>query len=105
MVPTPAPPGDSDPPEDEVAGTPAPIHVSTFTHEGRFWDAHLEFVEESPGSDSGRARLCFVPTDRAEDEEPTRTAVIFIEPTHRHAVRAARALGRHNLVALLRSVT
>ena len=99
------PPGASAPPEDEHDGASLQIHLSTFTYEGRFWDVHLEFVEESRDPDSCRARLCFVPTDRADHEEPVRTAVIFIEPSRQHALRAAQALDRFNLVALLRSVT
>ena len=99
------PPGGSAPSEGERSGASPYIHLSTFTHEGRFWDAHLEFVEDSSDPDSCRARLCFVPTDRADHEEPVSTAVIFIEPTRQDALRAAKALDRYNLVALLRSVT
>lgn len=105
MVPMSTPPDGSAPPEDEGADASPLIHLGTFTHEGRFWDAHLEFVEEPRDPDSCRARLCFAPSDRAGHEEPARTAVIFIEPTRRAALRAARALDRYNLVALLRSVT
>ena len=105
MTPASTPPAGSDPPEDEGAVASPGIHLSTFTHEGRFWDAHLEFVRDPPDSESCRARLCFVPSDRAENEEPARTAVIFIEPTRRDALRAAHALHPHNLVAMLRSVT
>ena len=99
------PPGGSTPSEDERTGASPYIHLSTFTHEGRFWDAHLEFIEDTRDPDSCRARLCFVPTDRAEHEEPARTAVIFIEPTRQDALRAAKFLDRYNLVAMLRSVT
>lgn len=105
MVPNSTPPGGSGPPADERTDASLHIHLSTFTHEGRFWDAHLEFVEDSRDPDSCRARLCFVPTDRADHEEPARTAVIFIESTRRKALRAAKALDRYNLVAMLRSVT
>ena len=105
MVPIPTPPGGSLPPEDEHTDPSLHVHISTFTHEGRFWDAHLEFVDDPDNPDSSRARLCFVPTDRADHEEPARTAVIFIEATRQDALRAARALDRYNLVAMLRSVT
>ena len=105
MEPVSTPPGGSGPPEDERTDASRHIHLSTFTHEGRFWDAHLEFVEDPRDPDSCRARLCFVPTDRADHEDPARTAVIFIESTRRKALRAAKALNRYNLVALLRSVT
>ena len=105
MVPMSTPPGGSAPPEDERTDASLHIHLSTFTHEGRFWDAHLEFVEDPRDPDSCRARVRFVPTDRADHEEPARTAVIFIEPTRQDALRAAKALNRYNLVAMLRSVT
>ncbi len=105
MVPVSTTPGGSGPPEGEPVDASVRIHIGTFTHEGRFWDAHLEFAEEPPDPDSCRARLCFVPTDRGDHEEPARTAVIFIERTREDALRAAKALDRYNLVAMLRSVT
>ena len=105
MVQESTPPGGSAPPEDERSKPSLHIHLSTFTHEGRFWDAHLEFVEDPGDPDSCRARLCFVPTDRADHAEPARTAVIFIERTRQDALQAAKALDRYNLVAMLRSVT
>ena len=86
-------------------GSPHPVHVTTFTHEGRFWEVFLEFVEEPEDPDSCRARLRYVPTDRAEQEEAVRTAVIIIEPSRDEAVAAASALDRYHLAALLRSVT
>ncbi len=79
------------------------MHITTFTHEGRFWDVHLEFVEEVQDPDSCRARLCYIPTDQADHEDPVRTAVIIIEPTRDEALHAAGALDRHHLAALLRS--
>ncbi len=105
MVPVSTPPGGSGPPEDAPTDASLHIHLTTFTHEGRFWDAHLEFVEDPRDPDSCRARLRFVPTDRGDHEEPARTAVIFIERSRRDALRAAKALDRYNLVAMLRSVT
>ncbi|MDE2795071.1 MAG: hypothetical protein OXL34_09660 [Gemmatimonadota bacterium] len=105
MVPIPTPPGDSTPPENKRTDASPHVHLSTFTHEGRFWDAHLEFVDDPRDPDSCRARLCFVPTDRGDHEEPARTAVIFIEATRQDTLRAARALDRYNLVAMLRSVS
>lgn len=99
------PPSGFEPARDESAGPPMDLHLTTFTHEGRFWDVHLEFVEEDDDLHSFRARLCFVPADRAEHEEPERTAVVFIEASREEAVRAARALDRHHLAGLLRSVT
>jgi len=105
MVPTSIPPGRFDSTEDDSAGPSMDLHLTTFTHEGRFWEVYLEFVEEPRDPDSARARVCFVPTDQGENEEPVRTAVIIIEPTPEDAVRAARALDRYHLAAMLRSVT
>ena len=105
MAPVSNPPGGSGPPEEERTDASLHIHLSTFTHEGRFWDAHLEFVEDPRDPDSCRARLCFVPTARGDHEEPARTAVVFIERSRKDALRAAKALDRYNLVAMLRSVT
>ena len=105
MESTSTPPGGFEPAGDESAGPSRDLHLTTFTHEGRFWDVHLEFVEEADDPHTVRARLRFAPADRAEHEEPERTAVIFIEPSRREVVRAARALGRHHLAGMLRSVT
>ena len=107
MEPSSIPPGRSDPfddPSDDVNPSMSMgMHITTFIHEGRFWDVHLEFVEEARDLDPSRARLCYVPTDQADHEDPVRTAVIIIEPTRDEALRAAGALDRHHLAALLRS--
>lgn len=105
MVPAPTPPGGSGPPEGEHTDASPDVHLGTFTHEGRFWDAHLEFVDDPGNPDTCRARLRFVPTDRADHEEPARTAIVLIEATRQDTLRAARALDRYHLVAMLRSVT
>ena len=81
------------------------MHITTFTHEGRFWDVHVEFVDEGRASEFCRGRLVYIPTDQADHEEPIRTAVIFIEPSHEEIRQAAMALDRYNLAALLRSVS
>lgn len=81
------------------------LHLTTFTHEGRFWDVYLEFVEDAQWPDSCRARLCYVPTDKTGDVEPARTAVIIIESSYEEALEKARALDRYNLGALLRSAS
>lgn len=108
MTPGSPPPGrphSGTPPEGGEDGTDHGVHLTTFTHEGRFWEVFLEFVEEPGDPESSRARLCFVPTDRAEHEEPVRTAVIIIEPTRQEAHQAALAFDRYHLTGLLRSVT
>ncbi len=107
MEPSSLPPDPSVPPVPSDAGDgPEPgIHITTFTHEGRFWDVHLEFVDEGHATESCRGRLCYIPTDQADHEEPIRTAIIFIEPSYEEVRQAALALDRYNLAALLRSVT
>lgn len=105
MASTSVPPHIPDSSESEDAAVPVHLQITTFTHEGRFWDVYLEFVEDTGDPDSFRACLCFVPTDRAGHEEPRRTAVIIIEPTREKALRAARAFDRYHLAAMLRSVT
>lgn len=86
-------------------GSDGAIHLTTFTHEGRFWEVYLEFVPEPSDPDSWRGRLCYVPTDRADHEEPVRTAVIIIESSREEARAAANAFERYHLAAMLRSVT
>ena len=105
MEPEFTPLADLDNPEDEGADPSQDLHLTTFAHEGRFWDVHVEFVEDPRHPDSCRARLRFVPTDQADEAEPARTAVIIIEPTCEEAMRTAKAFGRHHLAAMLRSVT
>ena len=79
------------------------ILLSTFAHEGRFWDIYLEFVDDPRRPDSARARFCYVPTDKADHEEAVRTAVIVIEQSFEEAVSRARSFDEHQLGALLRS--
>lgn len=87
------------------SGSAENLHLTTFTHGGRFWDVYLEFVQDARRPDSCRARLCYVPTDDSSGQEPARTAVIIIEPTYEEALEKARALDRHSLAAMLRSAT
>ena len=103
--PSPDPPHPGGPPQGGESGPDQGMHVTTFTHEGRFWEVFLELVDDPRDPDSTRGRLCYVPTDRAEHEEPVRTTVIIIERTRHEAFDAARALDRYHLTALLRSVT
>ena len=80
-------------------------HLTTFTYEGRFWDVYMEFVDDPHRPDSCRARLCYVPTDRADHESPARTAVIIIESSYEEALGRARSLDQHQLGSMLRSIT
>lgn len=97
-------PNSGSPPRGGERGSDHGTHVTTIAHEGRFWEVFLEFVDDPRDPDSARARLCYVPTDRAEHEGPVRTTVIIIEPTQHEAYDAARALDRYHLTAMLRSV-
>ncbi len=99
-----APEPGATPPDGEDSSNALGMHLTTFTHEGRFWDVHLEFVADPRIPDSCRARLCYAPSDRVGLEEAVRTAVIIIEPTFEDAERVARGLDRHHHAAMLRSI-
>lgn len=104
---SPPPPGAPIPPprrgareEPEFQGH----HLTTFAHEGRFWDVYLEFVDDPRRPESCRARLCYVPSDQADHEGPARTTVIIIEPSYEEAVSRASSFDQHHLSAMLRSI-
>ncbi len=104
---SPPPPGSPIPASHGGAGSDRSStgqHLTTFTHEGRFWDVYLEFVDDALRPASCRGRLCFVPTDQAGHEEPARTTVIIIEPTYEEAMVRAGGFDQHNLSSMLRSV-
>lgn len=107
MQPKPTPPANSgrasssDPGDSSSPG----LHLTTFTHEGRFWDVFLKVVEDPVDPESCRARLSFLPADRADHEEPVQTAVVIIEPSYQEALEVARGYDRYHLSAMLRSVT
>ncbi len=100
------PSGDSDPggSSREAGGDSLGMHLKTFTHEGRFWDVFFKVVDDPADPDSCRARLGFLPTDRADHEEPVHTAVIIIEPSYEEALEVAQEFDRYHLSAMLRSV-
>jgi len=76
-------------------------HLATLAHEGRIWDAYLDFETDSLRSESYRARLRF---DSPDGGGPLHTAVIIIEASFEQAVASARALDERQLSGLLRSV-
>lgn len=91
----------TEPPE-----SPAPsqgVHLTTISHEGRFWDVYVEFEDDPRRPESYRALLCFSPADRNEGEEPARTGCIIIESSYEEALARARDLEDHQLSGLLRS--
>jgi hypothetical protein len=78
-------------------------HLTTVSHEGRFWDVYLEFDDDPHRPDSFRALLCFSPADRNEGETSVRTATIIIEESYEEACAKARRFQDQQLAALLRS--
>ena len=84
---------------------PAPHgqHLATISHDGRFWDAFVEFEQDPAHAESYRALLCFSPSDLNAGEQPTRTTTIIVESTYEDAIRKARSFEEHPLVGLLRS--
>lgn len=79
-------------------------HLASISHDGRFWDVYLEFEEDMRRSDAYRALLAYSPADRAEGEPVRRTIPVIIEDSYEEAVRRARRLEEHQLVAFLRSL-
>ena len=76
------------------------VHLATLAHEGRIWDAYLEFDDEASTRDY-RARVRF---SSPEADRFYRTTVIIIEPSYEEAVHHARGLEERQMQALLRSV-
>lgn len=97
MTDRPEPPAQQPPPPSQGQ------HVTTISHEGRFWDVYLEFDDDPRRPESYRALLCFSAADRNEGEEPVRTATIIIESSYEEAVAKARHFDDHHLSGLLRS--
>lgn len=79
-------------------------HLATISHDGRFWDVYLEFDDNPRRPDSYRGRLAYSAADRNEGEETLRTTTVILEPSYEEAVRKARNLEDHQLVAFLRSL-
>ena len=79
-------------------------HLASISHDGRFWDVYLEFEDDVRRPDAYRALLAYSPADRAEGEPIRRTIPVIIENSMEEAVRRARRLEEHQLVAFLRSL-
>ena len=77
-------------------------HVSTISHDGRFWDVYLEFTNDPRQPSSYRGLLCFSPADG--DANARRTTTIIIEDSYEDALSKAQTMDEHQLQALLRSV-
>lgn len=78
------------------------LHVATLTHEGRIWDAYLEFDDDPHRPTSYRGRLRFDPADE-ESGLAARTTVLIIEDSYEEAVAKARSFDNRQLQGLLRS--
>ena len=89
--------------QPEGQGQPGALHLTSLTHEGRFWEVMVDFVDDDYDGTTVRASFRFLTTDADQGETTVRTAVIVIEPTYEEAVRAARSYDEHQLAALLRS--
>ncbi len=92
------------------SSSPAPLsngqHLTTISHDGRFWEVYLEFQDDPRLPTSYRALLCFSPTTSAESEEESalRTTTILIEDSYETVLSKARALQDFQLQSLLRSL-
>lgn len=89
-------------PHASSSGSVPGLHVATITHEGRIWDAYLEFDDDPHRPTSYRGRLRFDPADDAPGLS-ARTTVIIIEDSYEEAVAKARSFDARHLQGLLRS--
>ena len=87
---------------------PSPIsnglHLTTISHDGRFWEVYLEFQDDPRAPRSYRGLLCFSPSTGAEAESAWRTTTILIEDSHESVVSKARDFEDFQLQSLLRSL-
>lgn len=79
-------------------------HLATISHEGRFWEVHLEFQDDPRVPTSFRGLLCFSPADGTGADSALRTTTILIEDSYETVVNKARAFEEFQLQSLLRSV-
>jgi hypothetical protein len=77
-------------------------HLATISHEGLFWDAYLEFEDAQDRGEPVRGRIAFSAAG-GQEQEPVRTATIFLEDSAHDVLARAREFKTHQLVALLRS--
>jgi len=79
-------------------------HLATISHDGRFWDVYLEFEDDLRRPDMYRATLAYSAADGEKGDALLRTIPVIIEPSYEEAMRRARELEDHQLVAFLRSL-
>jgi len=78
-------------------------HLTTISHEGRFWDVYLELDDDARQSSTCRGLLAFSPAGGRTEDGLVRTTVLFIEDSYEEVLRKARSFDMRQLEALLRS--
>lgn len=78
-------------------------HLTTISHEGRFWDVYLELDDDPRRADSCRGLLAFSLAGGRADDGLVRTTVILIEDSYEQVLSKARSFDMRQLEALLRS--
>lgn len=86
-------------------GTPAHPgqHLTTISHEGRFWDVYVELEDDPRFPDTCRGLLAFSLAGGRGEDGLVRTTVILIEDSYEEVMRKARSFDMRQLEALLRS--
>ena len=87
-----------------AAPLPSGEHLATISHDGNFWEVHLEFEDDPRIPKSYRGLLCFSPVASTGAASVWRTTTILIESSHEAVVSKARAFEDFQLQSLLRSV-
>lgn len=78
-------------------------HLTTISHEGRFWDVYVEVADDGARPDRCRGRFLFSLAGDGDGIDPVRTGVILIEDSWIRLMERARDFDGRQLEALLRS--
>ena len=87
-----------------AAPLPNGEHLATISHDGSFWEVHLEFQDDPRVPTSYRGLLCFSPATSAQEESALRTTTILIEDSYETVVSKARSHQDFQLQSFLRSL-
>ena len=87
-----------------AAPLPSGEHLATISHDGSFWEVHLEFEDDPRIPTSYRGLLCFSPAASDGPQLALRTTTILIEDSYEMVVSKAQAFQDFQLQSLLRSV-
>ena len=87
-----------------AAPLPNGEHLTTISHDGRFWEVYLEFQDDPRVPTTYRGLLCFSPTAGTGVGSTWRTTTILIESSYEEIVSKARSFEDFQLQGLLRSV-